>query len=207
MSPEYQPYNCAVGGYGPQHMLAKLQSASLKQEVKESSGALVYVFQDDHVNRAIGSMFVYNLWGSRMPFYTFDRDGQLVYKGNFTSGRPGLSRLYRFLGKSEIAKYFHVNLPAEINDEHLRLTARIVEESARTFKRQFGSDAFYVLFYPGSGYSASLIPYLKKAGVKYLDYSKLLDMKASGYAIPGDGHPTAKAHQRVAAQLAQDVNP
>ena len=63
-----------------------------------------------------------------------------------------------------------------MREEHIRLTARIIEE-ARTmlFTTQFPSAEFYVLLYPGVRRGKDLIPYLAQAGIKYLDYSSFLD--------------------------------
>ncbi|MCB0213954.1 MAG: SGNH/GDSL hydrolase family protein, partial [Anaerolineae bacterium] len=47
--PDYMPYNYGLSGYGPQQMLAKLQSDDLATEVTESDGIAIYIFIDAHV--------------------------------------------------------------------------------------------------------------------------------------------------------------
>jgi hypothetical protein len=47
-----------------------------------------------------------------------------------------------------------------------------------------------------------MIPYLKKAGVKFIDYHD----KPAEPGIKGDGHPSPKGHFNVASQLAKDIN-
>jgi len=196
LAPEYQPYNYGFRGYGPQQMLAKLQSDEITEEVDQAGhGVSVYTFIDGHVPRVIGSMRA--LYFVRYhPYYTLDRDDRLVRRGSFTSGRPILTRLYWLISKSQTLKYFRIDWP-RVNENHIRLTARIISESRRLFREKFGSDAFYVLIYPGAiYYGKRLIPYLEQADIKYLDYSDLPSEK-----IPYDGHPTAKAHQAVAKRL------
>lgn len=205
LAPCYMPYNYGFHGYGPHQMLAKLMSNNFKKEINETCGKLIYVFIDSHIDRAIGSMYVFNSFGRRMPYYTIDNNGSLIRNGNFLTGRPKLSFIYMAIDKSQIAKYFHVNLPPKINDFHIRLTSKIIEESYNTFREKFNSSEFYVLFYPGSKYAKRMTPHLKDAGIKILDYSSLLDMSEKQFHIEGDGHPTKKTQNIVAKRLVRDL--
>jgi hypothetical protein len=205
LASHYMPYNYGVGAYGPQHMLARLQSSEITKEINETRGMLIYTFIDTHVNRAIGTMNIHINRGDKMPFYTIDSNDRLVRKGNFVSGRPGLSFVYDVLNKSQIIKYIGVNFP-RIRDDHIRIVARIIEESRNTFRDKFDSDDFYVLFYPGSTqYAKRIIPYLENVGIKYLDYSDLTNLRTRKFKIIGDGHPTARAHMTVAEKVVEDI--
>ncbi len=202
----YMPYNYCYLGYGPQEMLAKLQSGELNKEINEEHGILIYCFITSHIDRAIGSSYVVNNWGREMPYYTIDNNDRLIRKGNFTSGRPLLSFMYWLMGKSQILIYLHLKFPIKINDDHINLTSKIIEESRNTFREKFNSNDFYVLLYPTKSKNVkSLIPYFKGAGIKILDYSNLIDMTKKEFSIEGDGHPTAKAHKIVAVKLAEDL--
>lgn len=202
----YQPYNYGFSGYGSQQMLAKLQSQNFRQEVEEDQGIAIYVFIDDHVQRSIGSMRVYNQWGRVMPFYTLNSDNNLVRKGNFTSGRPLLSTLYIIIGKSQTANYFNVNIPPRLTERHIELTAKIIESSRDTFTKEFDSDNFFVLFFPSvSGQADKIIPYLEKARINYLDYSTLYTRNRSDLWIEGDAHPSTKGYKIVANKLVEDL--
>jgi hypothetical protein len=202
---KYKPYNYGFRGYGPQQMLAKLQDGEISKEIDEAEGILIYTFIDHHVNRAIGSMQIYEMaMGGHYPYYVIDDNDKLIKKGDLTSGRPVVAAVYRLLTMSQILAYFQIDIP-KINDNHIRLTAKIIEESRNTFEEEFESDSFYVLFYPGSKYSQKMIPYLKDADVKYLDYSKLIDTTSLDFHIEGDGHPTAQAFETVAAKLVKSL--
>jgi hypothetical protein len=207
-APEYKPYNYGVIGYGPQNMLAKLQSSDLTQEISEKNGIGIYTFVEDHIFRTVGVMHVVNTWGSALPYYTFDESGGLVRKGDFTSGRPLLSLLYRILGKSQIIEYFKIDFPPKITDTDIKLTARIIEESRNLFKAQFPEADFLVLFFPiyydKKTYVDELTPYFERAGIKYLDYSTM-KWPVDEYTIKGDFHPTPKGHHAVAARLTRDL--
>ncbi len=205
LAPHYRPYNYGFRGYGPQQMLAKLQSSEMTQEVNEAHGILIYTFIDCHIERAIGSMYTSG-WTHNMPYYLVDDNDRVIRKGNFESGRPTVTFLYRLIGSSQFVKYFGVNHP-RINDDHISTTARIIEESRNTFREKFNSDDFYVLIYPGaSRYGQRIIPYFESAGIKYLDYSDLIDPnKKEFHSGEGDYHPTAQAYKTVAARLVKDI--
>jgi hypothetical protein len=207
MAPRYKVYNYGFSGYGPQEMLAKLQSDDLAHEVTETQGLLVYVFIDAHVERAIGSMYVYNSWGEQMPYYTLNWQGELVRQGNFTTGRPLLSGLFWFLGQSEIAKYYRVNIPAKLTSSHYGLTARIIAEARNTFQAKYNHDDFYVVIYSDEGdYFEDMLPYFEQFGLKILNYDERLKLNSDeGLAIAGDGHPTGKAHRIVAGWIVTDL--
>jgi hypothetical protein len=205
LAPQYKPYNYGVMGYGPQGMLAKLQDNQISKEIDGKKGILIYMIINDHFVRAIGSMRVHNRWGHRMPFYVVDTHDQLTRKGDFTSGRPFISWLYKGLGTSQILRYFGIDLQGKITDNHVALTARIIEESRKIFLNKFKSDRFYVLFFPGHKETRRLIPTLQAAGIEYLDYVDLFDVQQEGFEIKNDGHPTAKAYWAIATRLTEDL--
>jgi hypothetical protein len=201
---DYMPYNYGVMGYGAQGMLAKLESDDVVNEMNERDGMLIYTFIDDHYRRAAGTVRVINDWGRRSPYYVIDSQGILVRNGTFASGRPIFSSLSWLIGKSEIAEYFGIEYP-RINDDHIKLTAEIIEESRDRFQQQFHSDNFYVLFYPGTKKGQEMIPYFENAGIRYLDYSQLLNPNDPQFRLDGDPHPTPKAFKIIAEALARDI--
>jgi hypothetical protein len=207
LAPYYRPYNYGLSGYGPQQMLAMLQSGLLDEAVAETDGMVIYTFIDAHVERAIGSMYVYNAWGDQMPYYALDRRGNLVRRGNFTTGRPMLSAIYGWLEHSEIAKYFNVNIPGELRDRHYAHAARIMAEARDTFQETYNSDQFYVVIYPDEGdYFEDMEVHLKAAGLKVLNYDERMKIeKDPDLSIIGDGHPTGNAHQIVAGWIVDDT--
>ena len=197
-------YNYGVGGYGPQQMLAKLQSGQLAAEIEEEGRPiLVYLFIKQHIGRAIGSMWIHNRRGELMPYYYLEPDGTLTRKGNFVSGRPVLSVLYGLAGKSQTLEYFGVSFPLNVGDPDLKTAAKIFQESRDLFAEQFKSDQFYLLIYPSLGFD-QFLPYLQAANIKYLDYSGLPEAQHEDFWL-GEGHPTAKAHRLMAEKLAQDL--
>ena len=212
LAPGYCVYNYGCAGYGPQQMLAKIESGELSREVGERSGILVYVFIPNHVRRAIGSMRVATKWGRTFPSYVLDANGELTRQGNFTTGRPWLNAWYRRIADIDTLRFFGVDLPVWVSDRHVAFTANIIERSEALFHQTFSDSRFYVLLYPGevsphspgSEFSGRRIkPFLEKAGVACIDFTDLLDMSRPEFRIKQDDHPTGEAHRRVAAALAE----
>lgn len=203
LAPEYRAYNYGAGGYGPQQMLARLQSDDFTAEIDEPQGLLIYTFIVEHINRAIGSMGITSQRGEVMPYYFTTSTGELVRNGTLASGRPLQSFVYSGLGKSQTLRFFNIDFPLNYSDDNLKTTARIIDESRRIYQAKFNSDRFYVLIYPGLGYP-DLLPYLEAAGIPYLDYSDLPQMHNDDFWL-GEGHPSAKGHRIVAARVVRDL--
>ena len=199
----FTPYNYGLCGYGTQQMLARLQACNLRAAISEPSGIAIYLHIPMHINRVIGDMFVHNIWGANMPYYDLEA-GKLIYKGSFKNGRPFISKLYSFLGKSNTLRYFNVNFPVKINTHHFDVTSRLIEESYQTYKRQFGNDNFFVVIYHRSDEIKSR---LQEKGIKVLDYSDTFDGSAKEFQIHPqyEKHPNAFAYQTLAEKLLTDI--
>jgi hypothetical protein len=203
LAPGFRVYNFGVGGYGPQHMLAKLQEKEMTTEVEEANGILIYTFINEHIIRAIGSMRIHSQRGEVMPHYYLDGDGELVRDRDMVSGRPLTGGLYAILGRSHVLRFFDFDYPFQLGGSNMQTTAKIIEEARNRFQEKFNSADFYVLIYPGRGFP-ELLPYLETADIKYLDYSELPEIYDDDFWL-GEGHPSAKAHRIVAEKLVQDL--
>ena len=198
-------YNYGFSGYGPQAMLAKLEDDRITSEIEEERGILIYTFVDHHIPRAVGTMSIHNLWGSRMPYYVIGPDGKVLLKGDFTTGRPLTAFLYGLLGKSQICQYFRVNLPLRLTDQHMLLTCKMIEQAKRVFTEKFQGDGFFVLLYPSCLSARKMIRYFEEKGIDYFDYSHLSEYTAGQYIIHGEDHPSALGHFAIAARLVRDI--
>ena len=212
LAPRYRPYNYGVIGYGPQHVLIKLEDPSLRSEIEEKDGILIYTYIHDHVYRVIGTI---NHHGREMPYYVLDSNGNPLRKGNMVSGRPGIALWYWLVGNSQTAQFFQLGFDSRIDEDDIKLTAKIIVEARNAFSRSFNRSEFYVLLYPNPASRSvgpeavrkKLIPYLEAAKVKYLDYSELFDPfdPSQGLRIEHDPHPTPKAYRLLAEQLTHDL--
>jgi hypothetical protein len=211
--PEYNIYNYAVSGYGPQQMLAILEKGNLPNEVMSSNENIaIYIFIGDHFNRAIGSTRAD--WtiksNSSFPYYHLDKKGILHRDGSFETGRPITTKIYqnflKFKEKSVFLKFFDINLPLTESKKDVQLTYKIIAESKRLYEQQF-NGTFYVVIHPLSIHSEQenyLIDLLKKNNITVLYYS--IDNKNGEYEIAGDVHPNARLNEILAPMIANDLN-
>ena len=200
----YIPYNFAYSGYGPHQMLARLETENVKRIVKENTGVGFYIYINDHVNRVLGTMTNYGYNGGQAPYY-YQVDGQLKHDGLFKEGRKVRSWIFEQLLKSNILRLFKIGYPFKITPQDYELTAEVMAQASRNYKKQFGNDNFYVIIYPTTINSSLVINSLKQKGVKVLDYSKLFNPLEKGYAIPYDEHPTALANEILIQKLVKDI--
>jgi hypothetical protein len=202
----YQPYNYGFHGHSTAHLLRKMQSQTLRNEVGEKEGILVYLFLDFHVQRVIGSMRLVSSWASGHPYYDLNARDDVVYGGSFAQGRPFLQRIYEQLSKSSLLRVIGTDFPPVITDRHIHLTARLIGEARDLYKQQFPLGEFYVVVFPSSRYADNLIRELKDKDIRILDYSKLFDRLDPKYFLAAeDQHPNALAYELVARRLAHDL--
>ncbi len=204
IAPEYAVYNYAFGGYGPQQLYMKLGDPSLRSEIPEKHGALVYTFIDAHVDRLIGSSYVHNGWCQRCPYLALSGSGEIEHRGTFTSGRPIRAALYWLLAQSFTAKLFNVSFPRSVTSGDVALTAKVIGESRKRFEGLFPGSEFYVLIYPGSARGLELAGLLAAMGIKTIDLAREGGFQELPLVIsPKDPHPSGEANERLAVEVAE----
>lgn len=202
MAPNYLPYNYARGASGTNYLLALLQNRNLKNEITPTEGIGVYVYIRDHVGRSIGDIFnTASMYF--MPYYE-KVDNTLVRKGNFLTGRPYTTGLYRSLYKTHLFKRLNVEWPP-ITSTHIEFMCDLITESKNEFIKQFPKSKFVVVFHPHhKEYSDQIIPCLAERNIFYLDYQATWDVET--HNVPIDGHPNEKANKYIAEMLVRDLN-
>lgn len=213
-APDYIPYNYGFRGYGPQHMLARLQDANITKEVKNTDVIIVvYNFvgsykANSHIHRAIISRTSYQ-WLSGSPYYSLTANG--LVRCSFRESNPVKSFIYEVLQCSELMKLLRVEMPFRIGMEHIEVTSKIIEESNGLLKSLFKNCRFVVVCYPippgdpGWKTSDELIELLKKKGIEILDYRNLFDPDDSLYSISDGLHPSVNASKVVAEKMCSDL--
>lgn len=201
-APHCRPYNFGLPGHGPQQMYMRLSENMVKPLVKESSGTGIYVFIDDHPLRAVGSLRIFNVWGSEHPCYGL-RDGQPVYEGTFEEARPIRNYLYRQLWKSHAVRNLEVEWPP-ITGSTLEFTATLVRASRDAFEKSFPGSRFAVLTYPGSSQHCGhrFASLLERDHIPFVCDDHFFTPEDMASALP-DGHPSARMHKKVAERLAE----
>ena len=202
---KYRPYNFAYSGYGPHQMLVRLKMGSPKKIVKESDGIAFYIYINDHVNRVIGTMTNFGYNGGNAPYF-HEVGKELIHDGLFRDTRKIRNWFYKGMLKSNILKLFKTGYPFRISEADYELTAEIMAQASREYRKQFNNDNFYVIIYPTTIDSELIIKLLKQKSVKFLDYSKFFNPTDKKYAIPYDEHPTALANEILINKLVKDIN-
>lgn len=210
LRPGVAVYNYAFSGYGPNHMLARLESMNTRAEVPEPHAVGVYVFIPNHVRRVIGAFSVIS-WSRHSPYYVLE-DGLPTRLGSFQGERSRLTGWYDFLKGDQVLKYLALDFPPRLNDEYHALTEAIVVQAAERFSAQFEGGEFYVVLYPSSPEdefpARETGTRLSVRGLRVLDYTDLLPEPVEDhFFLPYDSHPRPSAHALVAAQLAEDLVP
>jgi hypothetical protein len=204
-SPQFDVYNYGGSGFGPQQMLSALKQMDIPGQVEKVVGRkiAIYQFLDFHIPRAVGKPNVYFTFAKYFPYYRFDKRGELELVGTFYEAGWPLSKLYDLLMRIQVFRFLLPRIGNSIHEEDYALTAKIIEESRREFQKQFSSDEFYVVIYPGrkTEEQNKFISFLERSGTQYMDLSDMLDMSAPGARV-GDGHPSASTQKIVGEKLA-----
>lgn len=207
LSGEYNAYNFGANGHATNHVLARFTCENLREQVPETEGIAFYIFFWDHLWRANGSMNRYMAWMSNAPYYEM-KQGRLVRDQSFRDGRRGLSTLYWLLSHSSIVKYYGLDFPVKLRRKHVELVAEMVAEARNQFKTQFGTDAFYFVYYPEWTEPDSVLRNHLNACLKARRI-EIIDLSKGGYhqemTLGWDPHPSSATHQRLAGDLLQYI--
>jgi hypothetical protein len=204
----------ATPGYGPQHMLAKIQQGTLAGEIGAAWAIGVYLMPPFHVARA--SAHSNQAWLFSSPHYHLDSEGVLRRAGSFWTGRYLVTRLYHWHAKaksrSALLQVLGVDLPLRTSEREVRLAASIVRESGRAFAAEMHGPLVVVLhpWWSREGsrrHLAMLRELLPGPGLVLLDFSDW-PLGAGDFIRPGcDQHPSAAFTERLAERLAPALRP
>lgn len=206
----YQNYaNCnsknyGYNGYGSNQILARFQHEDLSQQVEEKEGVAYYLFFWDHIRRSIGTMNRYNEWLANAPYYYLE-DGELKRDGTFRSGRGFISGFYEYAYRLNTIRYFGVDFPVKLNENHYNLVSEIILETKKEYAKQFGNDEFYLVFYPSwKDYEEEELTafksYLDAKGVEYFDLNTFMEYQTEN-SLGEDPHPNAETNKVLAEEL------
>lgn len=200
-------YNLGMAGWAPHLALNLLQKGGKRLAgISGRNGVVVYTFIDNQVARVVGSVS----WEGHDedPYYQLE-GGKPIQHGTFESGRWLTTVAYNVLRKSELAKFFSIDL-TKIDDQQLELFAALINEMKIESRRKFGTDQFVLSVFPGERrYAKKLVPMIQKFGIKVFDYSSV-DISsvlkgASNAFYQGNWHPTALGHRFYADLLYRDL--
>lgn len=197
----FQIHNLGVHGYGPQHMLAQLESGLL-EDVAGSPSHVIYSAIRDHVVRAVGRPS----YLETSPHYLLQPDGSLARSSAEAAARAagpwsgfGESRLVRALRDQTWA------VPAH----EIATFVAIVQRSRDLLRERHPGCSFDVIFWdsPGNSLSEAMVGGLRAAGLRVHRVTAILEgYPDDRYALsPHDGHPSALANHLLADYIAREI--
>ncbi|MAZ44479.1 MAG: hypothetical protein CMF48_04820 [Legionellales bacterium] len=206
---QYKVLNYGVNGYGPHHILRLIESGKLQEKIENDIGSVYYETSPSHMVRS----YVPVDWDLYGPHYTLARDGKEVkYLGHknsdltaaiiyWLSDHCHLFQLLRnqmtyWLQKDkESMMWLYLNM--------IKQTKKLVETSLQSeFKVVFWDEPFIV---DGEDLTPYIIDFFERESVSYTLASDIFHSQDySGYVIPYDGHPTARANKIIGQYLAND---
>jgi hypothetical protein len=208
LNPEYTVYNYAFIGYGPQQMLALLESDVLRSHLPSNHGVLVYGAIPDHVRRAAGSYTTLS-WGSDFPRYA-NAHGALKRMGSFANSRRRLTTFYDHIRGSPSLDYLMKYLDSRwsFRPAQWKSFLDILEESRRIYREQFQGDLL-VFFWPVSPRSFdSLADSVRNRGITVLDLElDSMQLDDESLFVPYDVHPSGRYNAFMADALTRALSP
>ena len=195
-------YNYGFIGWGPQQMLALLQSGQLRAQVPQRSGLLLYGLLPDHVRRVNGS-YTATAWGGRFPRYVL-RDGDPVHAGSFADSQPRRIAWFNLLRSSPALDY----VARRIDDawgytpSRWRMLLEVVRRSKVEYERRF-DGSFVVFIWPfGGRHAIALADSLTSRGIRVLDLAAIgVPSPQPNQLVPYDAHPAGAYYATVAEAL------
>jgi len=195
--------NFAVHGYGPNHMLALLETGKVARTLSCAPRHVIYAVIPAHVGRAAGKL------GWRGPRYRLEPDGS-VRRDGLLMVEDLQDLTWRAYLKSQFEKSALLNvLRARLSSEDRQRFLSIVATAARSVERDFPGAEFHVLFWATIEDDDSwIVDGLRKRGLRvHLVEDALAGYRTDrdGFRIPGDGHPNARAHDELAAYVVSKI--
>lgn len=203
---KFDVYNYGLPGYGANNMLAILEQKNFTKEVNKTGGKAIYLFTNLEVKRVIGEAKL--LYGRNInsPYYYLDKNDEVQRKGSFKAGRPITTAIYKLLGRSNVIKYYNIDIPIH-RKKHTYLTYKIIEKSKEIYEEKF-NGTFYVLIHPfhnNKKETKELKQLLINNNINILEYNITNKTNIEGFRIPYDGHPNAKLNKELAEQIAMSI--
>jgi ABC-type transport system involved in multi-copper enzyme maturation permease subunit len=197
---DYNSYNLAFLGYGPQQSLLSIKSLILPPAEKTK---VFYVYIDGHIQRINGNMMVVNSYGKNFPYPEIEGDSLVMYP-SFEKKSPVLSPLYSALKDCQTMQYFNLDLPLIHTGRHFELCGKTIEELAKAVGRKYQSPLIVVI-YPGSLKHQEVLTHVDKKLITVLDYSSFCEKGNEKYFFKTDGHPNALLNKIIANRILKDI--
>ncbi len=197
----YLAQNYGFMGYSLLQSLAIFQHRNLRKEIKEPEGFAVYTYINDQIDRVIPASRWIELMKGRFPNLIHQ---SMTTDGIFLKKHHVLYDFTHWVGNTNIAQYFRIGYPKNHNDTHYQLVVDVLKKTKAEYKSQFKNDNFYIIIFPGSHLEPTMKTMFDRSGIKYFDYSKLLDLEKN-YLPFDSAHPKGEVYKLVMDKFYSDL--
>lgn len=198
----YNTYNFAFGGYGPQQaMLLFKRNFGLLPGSENTK--VIYIYIDGHIRRVTGSFSIVNSYGKDFPYPELSDDSLVIFP-SFKEKSPFLFSFYSALIDCQTVEYFNVDFPLFLSDRHFDLCGKTIEKLAEEVKEKCKTELIVVV-YPGSLQHKKVLSHIDEKLVKVLDYSTFCEKGNEKYFFKNDGHPNPLLNKIIADRILKDI--
>lgn len=199
--PDCRSYNRGIAGGGPNHFLALSLKENIYSEVKEASGAMVYLLQSFLVERMVNSFRYYQWDNGLSPCF----NEKLEHAGNFKKCAPIKIIFFKLLSFINPSVKWFPNFP-KISEADVEFSLKIILKIKEDYLNKFPNGNFYLipLYSKDPFFQRDLVgPMLRELKIKSIEPNMNLYRKE--FQIPGDGHYNKLGHQALADLILKSI--
>lgn len=208
---EFQAYNYAFKGYGPNQMLCLLQDDAKFDDIPQKDGVAVYGFIVNHIWRTVGAPWQL-ISRDTIPLVRLDAEGQVegpLYYKDIPSFQRKLAmykalRTYSAMGR---LLFSGKQLLLVSREKSIETTAATIIECSRRYKARFNGE-FYTIIWP----RRRLQPDEEKTFIQLLEAGGVKVLMPPPYPNPDeammhpvDEHPSPKEADWIAQYVQQHI--
>lgn len=139
--PSYHAYNFGHPGGGPHNTFARFEKTDWHSQIEEKDGRMIYIFSPAWMLERVAVTKNYLSWDKgNSPWYELE-SGKLVYRGILKDRIQ--TKILNFI---RLIDYFEWvgDLP-KFNNDHMKLVAKLLEETKRQYLKMFPKGKFTVV--------------------------------------------------------------
>lgn len=195
---KWKIYNLGLPGMAPNDGYHQaINNKDYFEDIKEAQGILVWHYIPAQLERVIFNLSLeqkQNEFNGNKPHYILENN-QLKFLGLFKERNTFEKKIQTFLSKLQTIKYFKINYPMQITNEHCDLVATLLNEYKNQLMAKKKIIKFYIIL-DHANRDTKHFAELKKS----LDRHNILTIEIPNYdhldfknkeQIPIDGHPSA----------------
>lgn len=204
--PHYKVYNYAFTGYGPNNVMALVDSGRLLQEVKESAGIVIYPFAAYMADRLVGTVQFFGWAHGDYPYYELNESNQLQRNGHFASAYPLLLPIITFFSKLGIVKYFNLHWPDPYKGDAFKKVCASFPYLKNKIAESWSQVKFVVVLKREPSQPKQLIiQCLQDHHIPFVDLESIWNWDESWNLHRFDGHFSEKANRIRAKETASQL--